>query len=581
MRWSCLTLVLMTWVGAFATSANGSGPADDLFRLVPADSGVTLAVEDLRGHSREIRESPLFEGLRKLPVVQSWLASDRFRMIERTSNEVRTGLGISLETLRDDLFGDAVVFALQPGPATQPDLAQGLLLVRPRNRELIARLLRSLNEIQTRSGELDRVESRSRGTLTYMVRHFKAGQRPAEFTVQLDDGTFAWSNSEGMIQGVIDRKGGTGSGLGDDPRFRKVRKGLPDRAMVSLFVNPRLLDRLILDPTRSSKTTSDRLANQLVRYVGALGQVGFAVQWREGFVIHSHEVLEPEKLEPWLKEWLTRPTSPLPSQANSLALVPSTAVAIVSANLDFQAIAEMVDALTPNESKTSFANLKLAAQGVLFGHDPITWLLPRLDHTALVYLDVEPNPEARPSFPWVAVIGWQRRAGLDDLTGPIDNAIRTLFAMAAIETKDHSAALKVETKPLAEGRLTTLAKATRVLLSYRTDHDRLVIGNSAGAVARFATGPANPVLAELRAKFVSEAETFAIVDALRLVGDVKRLQEPIARRLAARSHRPVAATERDLAQVVDLAWLFRAFTFSTTTSKDATEIHRTIGLIGR
>jgi hypothetical protein len=47
-------------------------------------------------------------------------------MIERTSNEVRTGLGISLETLRDDLFGDAVVFALQPGPATQPDLANSI-----------------------------------------------------------------------------------------------------------------------------------------------------------------------------------------------------------------------------------------------------------------------------------------------------------------------------------------------------------------------------------------------------------------------------------------------------------------------
>jgi hypothetical protein len=576
MPWSCLTLVL-TWIVTFATIANGSGPADDLFRLVPADSGVTLAIEDLRGHSREIRDSALFQGLSRLEVVRSWLGSDRFRMVNQTLKVMQGELGISLEVIRDDLLGEAVILALQPGPPTQPDLAKGLLLVRPRDRELIPRLLRSLNEIQTKAGELDRVEPRVRGSLTYMVRRFKAGQRPSEFYIQLDDGTFGWSNSEGMIQGVIDRKGGIGSGLSDDPRLQKVRRGLPDRALLRLFVNPRLLERLVVDPSRSTKTSQDRLATMLARYLGAVAQVGFAVQWHEGFEIHSHAVLEPEKVGARLKRWLTQPPSPVAP----VAQVPSTAVALFSANLDFEALANAVVELLPDPDRAAIANLKLVGQGILLGHDPVTWVLPRLNPGALAYLEIEPNPEARPAFPWVAVVGWQSKPALDDLTGPIDNAIRTLFAMVAVDPKYREAHLKVETRPLGDARLTWLARGARVLLAYRTDHDQLVIGNSTEAVARFASGPPNSTLAEIRAKHVPDAETFAVVDVQRLVGEVRRLQVPMARRLAARSRRPVAATERDLGQVVDLAMLFRAFTFSTITSKDANEIHRTLGLIAR
>lgn len=53
MRWSILMLILILGSGSFAT---GSGPADDLLRLVPVDPGFTLVVEDLRDHAREIRQ---------------------------------------------------------------------------------------------------------------------------------------------------------------------------------------------------------------------------------------------------------------------------------------------------------------------------------------------------------------------------------------------------------------------------------------------------------------------------------------------------------------------------------------------
>jgi hypothetical protein len=338
-----------------------------------------------------------------------------------------------------------------------------------------------------------------------------------------------------------------------------------------------MIERLMTDAARSSKTAPDPPSLMLTRYLAAVTQVGFAIEWRDGLMFHSHEVLEPEKLDPWLRKWLTRPASPVVSLAN----VPSTAVAVISANLDFEAIGEAARELISNSDRASIANLKLVAQGILLGHDPMTWIVPRLNSTILLYLDVEPDPNARPSMPWVAVVGWSSRDGLDDLTGPIDNALRTLFAFVAVDNANRPSKLKVETRTVGEARTTALLDEKRTVVAYRSFHDQLTLSNSLEAIARLGNGSSNPTLSEFRAKYAANAETFLIVDAQRLAHEVKRLQGPIAKKLAAKSRRAVDATERDLAQLIELVSLFRAFTFATLTTKDATEIHRSIGFIAR
>ena len=64
-----------------------------------------------------------------------------------------------------------------------------------------------VNTIQQESGELAGVGERQRNGTTYHVREFPAAaNRPPEWYVAYPDGTFAFSNSEAMIQSVIDRK---------------------------------------------------------------------------------------------------------------------------------------------------------------------------------------------------------------------------------------------------------------------------------------------------------------------------------------------------------------------------------------
>ena len=576
MRRFSLKLVL-SWMWAFAPVAMADGPADDLLKLVPADSGLTLAVEDLRDHAREVGESPLIQNLRRLPAVQTWLASERFRKFERAGRDVRAALGVSIGQVRDEVLGDAVILALKPGPVDKPDQARGLLLARPRDRALVESMLKRLNDAQIKSGELVGVDGKTSGPVRYAVRQFKPGLRPNEYYVHLDGGAFAWSNSEEMILGVIDRKTKGEPGLGDDPEFRKVRRGLPERPLASLFVNPRLLERAMADSPRSGQPAQDRVAAMMVRYVAAVARAGVALEWRDGFVLHSHEVIVPDKLDPWLKRWLTRPPSPvsLPDQ------LPSSAIAVVSSNLDFEAFREAARELTPDDVRPSLDNIRLGLQGILLGRDPVTEVLPRLGPGTLLYLDVEPKRGVRPHFSLVGVVGWSDPPGADDLAAPIDNALRTAFAFYALDPKRATAHLRVQDQAIGDVRLTELTDGLKVWLAYRADRNRLVVGNSPDAVARFATGQPPSTLSAVRSKYFPEAETFAIVDIERLSQEIGALQGPIARGLAARSKRPVASVDRDLALVLTVARLFQAATFTSTASRDASEIHRTLGLIAR
>jgi hypothetical protein len=558
-------------VWASAPDVRAAGPADGLLRLVPPNSGMTLAVEDLRGHFREIDNSPLLNRLRRIGAYRAWLASERFRTLDRAGRDVEAALRVPLSVIRDEIVGDAVVLSLMPGPAARPEDARGLLLALPRDRTLVEPMMKSLNEVQSRSGELLGAELKTRGPVSYSVRKYKAAGRPAEYYVLLDGGVFAWSNSEEMIFGVIDRKLSGGKSLVDDPAFEKVRRGLPERAMASLFLNPRLLDRAMDAVARPAKPGEERLGAMLARYIGAVGYAGVSLQWRDGLFLHTHEAIDPAKLDPWLRRWLSGPSAPV----SLPGLVPESALAIASIQVNYEAALEALSELVPEDDRPRLENLRLALQGVLLGRDPVTEVLPRLDPGALFYV------ESGSRFPLVAALGWKDQAGAPDLAAPLDNALRTMLAFYALDAKHVAAHLRVETRTIGEARVTTLTDGLRPRLSYRVDRGRIVLGNVPEEVARFGIGPPPSFLTNLRARYFPEAATFVVIDLGRLVREIRNLRGPIATQLAARSKRPVDAVDRDLGQLLALADLFWAATFTSAAAPDASEIHRTIGLLAR
>src|SRR5207244_699160 len=120
-----------------------------------------------------------------------------------------------LTELRDELLGDAVVLVLRLAPDAPADSnrARGLLLLRVRDRALLSRLIEAINTIQTDNGERARIVQRDRAGVSYQIREFPAGAgRLPECYASFPDGTFAFSNSEDLVQSVIDRKGRSPAG---------------------------------------------------------------------------------------------------------------------------------------------------------------------------------------------------------------------------------------------------------------------------------------------------------------------------------------------------------------------------------
>jgi len=115
-------------------------PTEELLRFVPPDVSFCLVLRDLRGHSAALKQSPFVQSVRRPFGVELQQLEQAEKMIEKL-------LGVSLDSLRDDILGDAVVFAYRPGPPGKPDQEQGLILVRAREAQPLAQLVERMNKM--------------------------------------------------------------------------------------------------------------------------------------------------------------------------------------------------------------------------------------------------------------------------------------------------------------------------------------------------------------------------------------------------------------------------------------------------
>src|SRR5712691_7819433 len=160
-------LVLVFFIVPVAV-ARAATPADELLRLVPEDVGFCLVVQDLRTHSAAFLQSPFFRRLSETGFGPA--GAPELAKLADVEKEFKKHLNLDWARLRDDVFGDAVVFAYRPGPPGKPDAEQGLVLVRARDAKLLADLVERLNTLQKSSGDLKEVEEREHQGLKYVRR---------------------------------------------------------------------------------------------------------------------------------------------------------------------------------------------------------------------------------------------------------------------------------------------------------------------------------------------------------------------------------------------------------------------------
>jgi hypothetical protein len=589
-------------------------PTDALLRLVPPDVAVVVTIDNLRDQTNTFLKSRLADNLRRLPAVKAWLASEKYQHFERSRAQIETMLGTNLTDVRDELVGDAVVLALRLPPDAPADASQakGILLVQARDPALLGRLIRVVNTIQQESGELAGVAQRQRNGTTYHVREFPAAaNRPPEWYVAYSDGTFAFSNSEALIQSVIDRKARgqddkdgakagpkVDPGLGGLTRLKAVQSKLPERALARLFIDPRQFERLLAGAPRPSKPSEARITATLERYLAAVDYAGAALTWNdESIVIHSVETLNPSLLDPWLRHWAgdTRRVDP------TLARVPPSALAVASGHVDALAFFDAIAQIVPLEDQPKLTNIETMVTGLMLGHDLRSKVLPGVGPGAIAYLDAPsdmeeqggalgrpPTPAAPEGWPFPPVMaislgGDSGPEASANLAAAVENGIRTVLAVVAMDEKRAQGQSRIANRVVAGTTVTTLRPPVPFAYAVDRVRARLILSHSPGAIVRYLESSTDPKAGErfgrLRAAAFADAVTYACVDFDAVQNLAAKHRSRLVQTLAARQKRTVDEADRDLSHVLALARLFRAGFVSSRFDANATAVYRSVGMI--
>jgi hypothetical protein len=567
-------LIVSVLGSAPIASASGAGrPADPLLRLVPDDAGLTLAVEDLRDHARDFFASPVSEGLLQLPAVSRWFESNDFRRLDAARRQIERTLKADVATLRDDLVGDALVLAMVVPPGAPPDAARGMLLLRPRDQDLLDRAIVVWNKTDGR--KLKAVDVQFWKGVPYHCRRFQPGTKPDEWYAVLDGRILAWSNSEDLVRGAIERHldDSADVGLYTVPAFRRLRQGLPAGALASLFVEPRTLERAIREDKRPRDEAQERLTRTVLGFLGAVDYAGLALEWRDGPILHLRQELAPERVSDTWRAWGDRQGS----AADLVRSVPPSAIALVAGHLHLPPILELLRVLLP---ANDWSRLELLAEALRAPKLEGGELLTRLGPGTVAYLEA---PEANStSWPWVMASNLSAPGGGADpeLARRVEGVMRSAFALQALQALQAKPGqgpgpIKLVDRKVPEGTITTLTASGWP--AFAVVPDRAILGSSPDAVGKFLeagpeAGPAQ--LSRHRAAYFPGTESFAYVDLDRL-------------RRAMMEHRPEAerwlskrkVSAKDLEQALDLFALFR-FGFATARmGPECRWMHHTIGLI--
>jgi hypothetical protein len=254
-----------------------AGPRDDLLRLVPDDYTFCVVVQNLREQGKSEGNASFLKGIAESPLIKGMQSTPEALKLQQAFEAILKDLGVTPEQLRDDLLGDALVFAYRKGPAGQEGKEDGLILLHARDEKLLQRVVDRIIELQKKSGEIKDVEPVGEGPGRYFRRIKTVETEPADFyTVQ--GHRLAFSGSETLLKSILPRL--TAEGAGDPPIARRMKNLGVNAAPVSVLINPRSFDADVAKGTEAGKGSEQAFLKEFATYWKAVDGVAFFVNVR-------------------------------------------------------------------------------------------------------------------------------------------------------------------------------------------------------------------------------------------------------------------------------------------------------------
>jgi len=471
-----------------------AAPADELLRLVPDDAGFCLVVRDLRGHSKALLGSPFAQRFRESAVGKSLLAQPEWKKLEAVEQQLQKHFGAGWERLRDDVLGDAVVLAYRPGPPGKPEQEQDLVLVHARDPKLLADLVSRIHEAQKRSGELKGLEARTHKGQTYWQRTEAKKTNYA----YLHGPLLAVSSQEEVLRRAIERHLEPG---GQEPAAaRQMRRLGADKALATLWINPRPFEADIAAKAERAKGDEAAVLRNFVRWWKALDAVGLSLNVTDRLELTLTVLARPEQLSPAARRFLAEAGKP----SELWQRFPDNALLAAAARIDAAALYELLgDFLTP-DSRQSLRNALEQNFGAALGKkDVIRTVLPHLGPD--VGLCVLAPPQDKASRERQPPEAWFPHAVLACKVGPagrVDEATLSaaqFYAQLAVfaHNRHHDDAITIEKERQGDVEVRYLVNDRRFPPGFRPafalQGGYLTLASSPEALRRFAALPSRPI----------------------------------------------------------------------------------------
>jgi hypothetical protein len=323
----------------FAVRGRAESARDELLRLVPEDVGFCLLLEDLRGHTARLLESPFVKQFEKSAMGELLKTDPDWRKFQAGREQLERLLGIDWPKLRDDIIGDAVVLAVRPG--TKPNDEKGLVLLKARDPEALAALIKQVNALQKAGGEYESLENREHKGQGYFQR---VGAKTAPFYALLGS-VLIVASDETMMREALDRRAAAAEPV-LSKRLRELLGAEP--YLINLWLNPRAFDAAMAAHAEQGSDEQKAALRNVLTWWKALDGAAWGIVARDDVTVTYAARARTERLSAATRRFLAEAAKP----SELWQRFPDNALVAFAGRFDVSAFEEMLgEFLTPSTRK--------------------------------------------------------------------------------------------------------------------------------------------------------------------------------------------------------------------------------------
>jgi hypothetical protein len=378
------------------TSSQAANPTSDVLRLVPPGTRICLVARDLRTHIRAIEGSPFEKWLERSAIGKRLTDPSEMAKIRQLESFLHDQFGIGFDQILDDLIGDVVVLAYQPGPPGKPEDEAGVVLINARKPELLGRLIEKLNSFQQKSGEIKSVNRKDHRGQHYFER-LKSNGDPEYYFFR--DGILAFSGQERAIREVIeqdanplDGKGRVAAGI--------AALGLTEHCLVCWF-DPRGFDAELSIKANATKDDGEKaFLTQFAKIWSATHGFALYAQPGRGLELGMVARFDAEKLSNEVRTLI------LPNNKGAAiwGSIPEDALLAIGGQLNVPQLLGAFETFLPHEGKLGLQKAIEGGLAPVVGRDKLPAVLSGLGPDWAVWVTAPPK-DAPTSLPeWTAAL---------------------------------------------------------------------------------------------------------------------------------------------------------------------------------